>query len=206
MGGWTMRHAKRLTIADLEETKRKNKLENQFEKIKKLKREKEEDMEFQQELSQHLAKKEAAFTEQWKVRNPGVLDNDLATESAQPLADQGGVLAIATQPASPASLVTSQATRQPPTKEEKSRVPPYPGVDHLPGELTTCPRCELPNAARWETMPPSSPDLPARVWLTCTRYPECDFAVSRNPWNSCDHMTLGRWPGWKWPAQAVSFA
>ena len=69
---------------------------------------------FQQELSQRPAKAQAKFTNQWKVRNPAVLDADVASASALPLADQGGVSAVATQPASPASSATRQATRQAP--------------------------------------------------------------------------------------------
>ena len=77
-------------------------------------------MEFQQELRQRLTKTEAEFTKQWKATNPAVLDD------AQLLADQGSVSAVATQPASPASAPTKQATRQAGTEKA------YPGVEpHL---------------------------------------------------------------------------
>ena len=116
------RQAKRLTMADLAEKKKLNALEQPFEKIKKRQRAKEEDMEFQQKRSQRPAKAQANFTNQWKVRNPAVLDADVASASALPLADQGGASAVATQPASPASSPTRQATRQAP-KEQGSSLP-----------------------------------------------------------------------------------
>ncbi len=97
-------------------------LEEEFEKIRKRKRAQEEDMEFQQELSQRLAKTEAEFTKQWKARNPAVLDDDVASASAQLPADQGSVSAVATRPASPPSAPTRQATRQAATEEEKSKL------------------------------------------------------------------------------------
>ena len=39
-------------------------------------------MEYQHELSQRLAKKEAEFTEQWNVRNPGFLTFHCSVNSA----------------------------------------------------------------------------------------------------------------------------
>ena len=51
-----------------------------------------------------------------------MLDDDVASASAQLPADQGSVSAVATRPASPPSAPTRQATRQAATEEEKSKL------------------------------------------------------------------------------------